>query len=51
MKAQEMQAIRDLMAFHEELLNVVTVGQFEKALAYARKEIAAGKAQRIKEPA
>ena len=49
MRAEEMQAMRDLMALHDELLEVVTVGQFEKALAYARKEITAGKAQRLKE--
>jgi len=50
MKAPEMQALRDLMALHDELLDVVTVGQFERALAYARKEIQAGKATKLKEP-
>jgi len=50
MKAPEMQAMRDLMSLHDELLGVVTVGQFEKALAYARKEIQAGKATKLKEP-
>ena len=48
MKAPEMQAMRDLMSLHDDLMEVITVGQFEKALAYARKEIAAGKAQRLK---
>jgi hypothetical protein len=49
-KAPELQAIRDLMSLHDELLEAVTVGQFEAALAYARKEIQAGKAARLKEP-
>jgi hypothetical protein len=50
-RAPELQAIRDLMSLHDELLEAVTVGQFEAALAYARKEIKAGKAARLKEPA
>jgi hypothetical protein len=49
MKAQEMQAMRDMMSLHDELLEVVTVGQFEKALTYARKEINAGRAARLKD--
>lgn len=49
LKAPEIQALRDMMQVHDELLEVVTVGQFEKALAYARKEIRAGKAQVLKE--
>jgi hypothetical protein len=49
MKADEMQAMRDLMGLHDELLEVVTVGQFEKALAYAKKEINAGRAARLKD--
>ena len=49
MKAAEMQALRDLFGLHDELLEVVTVGQFEKALAYAKKEINAGRAARLKE--
>ena len=48
LRAAEIQALRDLMQLHEELLDVVTVGQFEKAMAYARKEIRAGKAQKLK---
>lgn len=48
MKAAEMQAMRDLMALHDELMDVVTLGQMEKAIAYAKKEIAAGRANRIK---
>jgi hypothetical protein len=50
MRAPEMQAIRDLMALHDELLDVVTVGQFETALRYAKREIQAGKAAKLKEP-
>lgn len=49
LKAPEIQALRDMMQVHDELLDVVTVGHFEKALAYARKEIRAGKAQVLKE--
>ena len=49
MRAAEIQAMRDLMAFHDELLDAVTVQQFERALAYARKEIAAGRAAYLKE--
>ena len=49
MRAEEMQAMRDLMGLHDELLEVVTVGQFEKALAYAKKEINAGRAARLKD--
>lgn len=49
MRAEEMQAMRDLMSLHDELVDVVTVGQFEKALAYAKREIAAGRANKIKE--
>jgi hypothetical protein len=37
------------MGLHDELLDVVTVGQFEKALAYAKKEINAGRAARLKD--
>lgn len=48
MKAAEIQAMRDMMSFHDELLEVVTVGQFEKALAYARREIQAGRANYLK---
>lgn len=48
MRALEMQAMRDLMSLHDELVDVVTVGQFEKALAYAKREIATGRANRIK---
>jgi hypothetical protein len=44
-----MQAMRDLMQLHDELLDVVTIRQFEDALAYARKEIAAGRASTLKE--
>lgn len=48
MRAAEMQAMRDLMQLHDELMDVVTLGQMEKAIAYAKKEIAAGRANRIK---
>jgi hypothetical protein len=49
MKSDEMQAMRDLMGLHDELLDVVTVGQFEKALVYAKKEINAGRVARLKD--
>jgi hypothetical protein len=47
-RAPEQQAIRDLMLMHDELMDGVTVKEFEVALAYAKKEINAGRAQRIK---
>lgn len=46
MRATEMQALRDMMALHDELLPVVTVSQFERALAYAKREFKAGVAAR-----
>jgi hypothetical protein len=51
MRSEEMQAMRDLMQLHDELLDVVTIRQFEDALAYAKKEIAAGRASTLKEVA
>jgi len=47
-KAAEQQALRDMMVLHDELLENVTVRQFEEALAYARKEQKAGRASRLK---
>lgn len=44
MRAPEIQAMRDMMQFHDELLDAVTVGQFDAALQYARREIKAGRA-------
>jgi hypothetical protein len=49
MKAPEIQAMRDLMGLHDELMDVVTIRQLETALAYAKKEIAAGRANKLKE--
>jgi uncharacterized protein (UPF0179 family) len=49
MRAPEIQAMRDLMELHDDLLAVVTVKQFEVAVTYARKEINAGRAARLKE--
>jgi hypothetical protein len=49
LKAPEIQALRDMMQLHDELLDLSSVGQFEKALAYAKKEIRSGKAQQLKE--
>lgn len=48
MKAAEMQAIRDLMVMHDMLLENVNVGEFEVALAYAKKEITSGRADKLK---
>jgi hypothetical protein len=45
---QEMQALRDMIQLHDELIDVVSVSQFEKALAWARKEIKAGRANKVK---
>jgi hypothetical protein len=33
---------------HDELLDVVTIRQLETAVVYAKKEIAAGRANRLK---
>lgn len=45
----EMQALRDMMQVHDELLDLVTMKQFEDALAYARREIRIGNVQMVKE--
>ena len=49
MKAQEIQAMRDMMQLHDELLEVVTVRQFERALEYTKNEIKVGRARHLKE--
>jgi hypothetical protein len=49
MKAQELQAMRDMMQLHDELLEVVTVRQFERALEYTKNEIKVGRARHLKE--
>jgi len=49
MKAQELQAMRDMMQLHDELLEVVTVRQFERALEYTMNEIKVGRARHLKE--
>jgi len=49
MKAEELQAMRDMMQLHDELLEVVTVRQFERALEYTKNEIRIGRAQHLKE--
>lgn len=48
MKAPEMQAMRDLMHLHDDLLETITVKEFEAALAYAKKELTNGRAARLK---
>jgi hypothetical protein len=49
MKAEEIQAMRDMMQLHDELLEVVTVRQFERALEYTKNEIKVGRASQLKE--
>jgi len=49
MKAEELQAMRDMMQLHDELLEVVTVRQFERALEYTKNEIKVGRASQLKE--
>ena len=49
LRAPEMQALRDMMALHDELVDVVTVGQMERAMAYIKKEIKAGRAGVLKD--
>ena len=48
-KAPEQQALRDMMVLHDELMENVSVKQFEEGLTYARKEIRAGRATKLKE--
>lgn len=48
MKAAEIQALRDLMVMHDALLENVSVREFEIALAYARKEMVAGRANKVR---
>lgn len=48
MRAPEIQALRDLMEFHDALLDAVTVQQFETALNCARSEATNGRTKRIK---
>lgn len=43
LRAPEIQALRDVMQLHDELLDAISVKQFENALAYAKKEIRAAK--------
>lgn len=43
LRAPEIQAMRDLIGFHDELVGLATVKQFEDALNFARKEIKAGR--------
>jgi hypothetical protein len=49
MKAQEIQVMRDMMQLHDELLEVVTVRQFERALEYTKNEIKVVRASQLKE--
>lgn len=48
MRAPEIQAIRDLLAAHDDVLRCVTVKEFEVAWEYARREVLQGRAQRLK---
>lgn len=48
MKASEMTAMRELMKLHDTLLHNVTVREFEIALAFAKSEIGAGRATKLK---
>jgi hypothetical protein len=42
--APEIQAINDLMAMHDELMDFITVRHMDKAIAFARHEIACNRA-------
>lgn len=46
-KAPEIQALNDLMQMHDELMDLLTVGHMEKAIAFARNEIACKRADVI----
>lgn len=47
-KAEEINAVHDLLALHDEFLQNITVKQMEDALLYAKRQIKAGKAHIIK---
>jgi len=48
LKAPEMQALNDMLALHDNLMDVVTVQQFERALHYARGELKAKRCVSVK---
>lgn len=50
LKAPEIQAMRDLISFHDELIGLATVKQFEDAILWAKKEFRAGRAKKVREP-
>jgi len=49
-KAEEIVAVNELLALHDDFLMCITVKQMEDALQYAKKQIGAGKATVIKRP-
>lgn len=51
MKAAEIQSMRDIVQIHDELLGLVSVREFDQALAYAKREAQAGRTITLKEPA
>lgn len=46
-RAPEIQALNDLMQMHDELMNIITVGHMERAIAFARREIVCKRAEVI----
>lgn len=48
-RAEETQALNELLSLHDEFFNCVTVGQFETAFKHAKRELLAGRATKVKE--
>jgi hypothetical protein len=48
LRAAEMQALRDLLSLHDNIIDLISVKQFESALHYAKSEIKAGRAEKLK---
>lgn len=46
-RAPEIQALNDLMQMHDELMDLITVGHMERAIAFARNEIVCKRAEVI----
>lgn len=46
----EIQALRDVIQLHDEIFELITVKQMEDALTYAKREIKAGRVNKIKAP-
>lgn len=48
-RAPEIQALNDLMQMHDELMDLITVGHMDRAIAFAKREIACKRSEVINE--